>query len=348
MKIKFGLNTFGDVGRDDQSGERLSYEQAIRNIIEEGKLAEEVGVDIFAVGEHHRKEYAISSPDTVLAALASVTKKITLGTAVTVLSSDDPIRLYQRFTTINAIAKGRAQIMLGRGSFTESYPLFGYDLRDYNKLFEEKILLFSKLVNGGPINNKGVFTPTLDKMIVYPLSKEYKLDVAVGVGGSPDSVVRAARFGYPLMLAIIGGNPTRFKPYIQLYQRSLESFGHPAQSVGMHSIGVIAKTDEEARANAWKYVVPLMAQLGKERGWRPMTREQFDHELETGSMYVGSPETVARRIATTIKSMGVDRFDLVYGFGEQLQSERFETVRLYGEEVIPLVEKLLLEEDKNA
>lgn len=346
-EIKFGLDTFGDIARDDITGKLFTYEESIRNIVKERQLAEQVGVDIFALGEHHRKEYSISAPDTVLAALSTVTEKITLGTAVTVLSSDDPIRLYQRFATINAISKGRVQVMLGRGSFTESYPLFGFDLRDYNKLFEEKILLFSKLVNGGPINNKGTFTPTLDKMIVYPKSDEYKLDVHVGVGGSPESVVRAARYGYPLMFAIIGGNPARFKPYITLYQRSLESFGYKPQPVGIHSIGIIADSDEEAIQNAWKYLVPTMAAIGKERGWQPMTREQFNNEVATGSFYVGSPQTVAKRIAKTIKTMGIDRFDLVYGFGPHLQSERFKTIELYGTKVIPLVRKLLKEEENN-
>lgn len=347
MKVKFGLDTFGDLGRSDETGMLLTYEESIRNIVKEGVLAEEVGVDIFALGEHHRKEYSISSPDTILAALAGLTSKITLGTAVTVLSSDDPIRLYQRFATINAIAKGRAQVMLGRGSFTESYPLFGYDLRDYNELFEEKILLFSKLVKGGPIDHKGRFTPNLDKMVVYPKTEEYKLDVQIGVGGSPDSIVRAARYGYPLMLAIIGGNPARFKPYITLYQKSAESFGNPIHPVGMHSIGIIADTDEEAISNARKYLIPVMDRLGRERGWGKMTNEQFLHEMETGSFYVGSPETVAKRMAKVIKDMGVARFDLVYGFGEQLQSERFKTIKLYGEKVIPLVKKLLDEDGNN-
>lgn len=346
VKVKFGLDTFGDLGRDDETGKLLTYEASIRNIVKEGILAEEVGVDIFALGEHHRKEYSISSPDTVLAALASVTKTITLGSAVTVLSSDDPIRLYQRFATLNAIANGRAQVMLGRGSFTESYPLFGYDLRDYNELFEEKLALFSKLVKGGPISNKGRFTPNLAEMVVYPKTEESKLDVQIGVGGSPESIVRAARYGYPLMLAIIGGNPTRFKPYITLYQKTAESFAMPVHGVGMHSIGVIAETDEAAVNNARKYLIPVMDRLGRERGWSKMSEEQFLHEMETGSFYVGSPETVARRMARTIKNMGVERFDLVYGFGEQLQSERFKTIRLYGEKVIPLVRKLLMDGEK--
>lgn len=345
MDVKFGLDTFGDVAIDDKTSLKMTYEQSLRYIVEEGKLAEQVGIDVFALGEHHRKEYSISSPDMVLASLATITNKITLGTAVTVLSSDDPIRLYQRFATLNAISNGRAQVMLGRGSFTESFPLFGYDLKDYNELFEEKINLFSKLVNGGPITHSGVFTPTLNNVEVYPKTDEHKLNVMVGVGGTPESVVRAARYGYPLMLAIIGGNPTRFKPYIELYNKTAQMHQNPIVPVGMHSIGVIAETDDVALANAYKYLVPLMNKIGRERGWAPMSKDRFDFEVAHGSYYVGSPETVAKKMSTVIKEMGVNRFDLVFGFGEQLQSERFKTIELFGTKVIPMVKSLLKENE---
>ena len=341
--IKFGLDTFGDVARDDKTGELLTYEQSLRNIVAEGKLADELGIDIFALGEHHRKEYSISSPEMVLASIATITKNITLGTAVTVLSSDDPIRLYQRFATLDAISNGRAQIMLGRGSFTESYPLFGYDLRNYNALFEEKIGLFSELVKGGKITWEGQFTPTLNQVEVYPKMIEHKLDTYVGVGGTPQSVIRAARYGFPLMLAIIGGNPTRFKPYIELYEKSAIKYGNPVHPVGMHSIGIIADTDEIAVEMAWKYLVPGMDKIGVERGWAPMTKGHFEQERESGSFYIGSPETVAKKMTRVIKDMGVQRFDLVYGFGPQLQSERFKTMELFGNKVIPLIKDLLEE-----
>jgi probable LLM family oxidoreductase len=345
-QLKFGLDTFGDVAIDS-TGKQVSYEESIRNIAKEGQLAEEAGVDIFALGEHHRKEYSISSPEIILAALASVTEKITLGTAVTVLSSDDPIRLYQRFATLDALSNGRSQVMIGRGSFTESFGLFGYDLRDYNELFEEKLALFDKLVKGGgePVTSSGRFTPNLENMEVYPKMTENTLDVQVGVGGTPESVVRAARYGYPLMLAIIGGSPIRFKPYIELYKKSLDKFGNPIQPVGMHSHGVIAETDEEAIERAWKYIVPAMNKLGRERGWGPMRRETFEREVESGSYYVGSPETVANRMANVIKEMGIERFDLVYGINGQQQEERFQTIELYGKEVIPRVKEILKEEN---
>ena len=288
-KIKFGLDTLGDVALDSKTGERITYEESIRNMVEEGKLAEEVGVDILALGEHHREEYSISSPEIILAALAAVTSKITLGTGGTVLSSDDPIRLYQRFATLDAISNGRSQVMLGRGSFTESYGLFGYDLQEYDELFEEKIALFDELIKGGPISWQGKHTPTLKQVEVYPKMTERKMDVHVGVGGTPESVIRAARYGYPLMLAIIGGQPTRFKPYIDLYTKAVEQFGQPLHPVGMHSPGIIADTDEEARELAMKYLIPAMNKTGLERGWAPMTKERFDYEVDQGSYYIGSP-----------------------------------------------------------
>jgi len=341
--IKFGLDTFGDLALDDVTGELISYETSIRNIVEEGILAEESGVDIFALGEHHRKEYSISSPEILLAALAASTKKITLGTGVTVLSSDDPIRVYQRFATLDAISNGRTQIMLGRGSFTESFPLFGYDLQDYHELFEEKTAFFNEIINNQPVNWKGQHTPTLSNMEIFPKMTERKMDVTVGVGGTPESVIRAAKYGFPVVFAIIGGAPTRFKPYMDLYQRSADKFGQPRQSFGIHSPGAIAKTDEEAREEAWKYMVPMFDQIGRERGWAGMSKERFIQEVEHGSYYVGSPETVARKIANTVNEMGIERFDMVYGMGQQPQANRLRNIELYGKEVIPRVKELLKE-----
>ncbi|MFW8052166.1 Atu2307/SP_0267 family LLM class monooxygenase [Vagococcus fluvialis] len=341
-KILFGLDTFGDVAFNDETNKRLTYDESLRMIIEEGKLADKLGIDVLALGEHHRKEYSISSPDTVLAALAMVTENITLGTGVTVLSSDDPVRLYERFATIDALSNGRAQVMLGRGSFTESFPLFGFDLQDYNELFEEKIAMFNELIKNKPITWEGKFTQSLTNQEIYPQMSK-KLDVQVGVGGSPDSIVRAAKYGFPVMLAIIGGQPIRFKPYMDLYKRAAEQFGQVAHPVGMHSHGVVADTDEEAIEIAWNYIKASMDTIGRERGWGAMTREHFEQEVKTGSLYVGSPETVAQKIAKVIKEMGINRFDLVYGAGGQLQKDRFKTIQLYGEKVIPRVRELLKE-----
>ncbi|MGX7195806.1 LLM class flavin-dependent oxidoreductase [Enterococcus olivae] len=336
----FGLDTFGDIAYHEETQERMSDEESLRMIIEEGKLADELGIDVIALGEHHRKEYSIASPDTVLAALAMVTKNIILGTGVTVLSSDDPVRVYQRFATVDALSNGRAQVMLGRGSFTESFPLFGYDLRDYNELFEEKAALFNELLKNEPVNWKGRFTQSLDNVQVYPKMTK-RLDVQVGVGGSPDSIIRAAKYGFPVMLAIIGGDPKRFKSYISLYQRAAAQFGQPLHPLGMHSHGVIADTDEEAREIAWNYVKKSMDQIGRERGWSAMDRERFEFEIESGSYYVGSPETVARKIAHVMQALGVQRFDFVYGAGGQMQKDRFRTIQLYGEKVIPRVKEIL-------
>lgn len=341
-KIQFGLETFGDVAYDDTTGDRLSYEQSLRNIVAEGILADKLGVDVFGLGEHHREEYSISAPDTVLAALSQVTDNIILGTGVTVLSSDDPVRVYERFATIDALSNGRAQIMAGRGSFTESFPLFGFNLENYNELFEEKLALLNELIKNEPVTWEGVHTQSLDNIQVYP-KIENTLDVHVGVGGSPESIIRAARYGFPVMLAIIGGEHRRFKPYMDLYEKAANQFGTPNHPMGVHSHGVIAETDEEAYEIAWKYYKPSLDTLGGERGWSPMTEQRFKDEIKYGAYFIGSPETVAQKIAGVIKEMEFGRFDLIYGMGGQKQEDRFRTIQLYGEVVIPRVKELLNE-----
>lgn len=339
-KIQFGLDTFGDVAYDDNTKERISYEESLRMIIEEVKLADKLGIDVVALGEHHREEYSISAPDTVLAALSQVTDNIILGTGVTVLSSDDPVRVYERFATIDALSNGRAQIMVGRGSFTESFPLFGYDLQDYNELFEEKLELLNEILKNEPVTWEGKFTQSLYDTQIYPkLSK--RLDVHVGVGGSPESIIRAAKYGFPVMLAIIGGEHTRFKPYIELYERATSQFNQPNHPVGIHSHGVIADTDEEAFEIAWEYYSQAFDILGRERGWAKMTKERFQYEVDHGAYFVGNPETVAQKMAKVIRQMDIGRFDLIYGMGGQLQKDRFKTIQLYGEVVIPRVKELL-------
>ena len=339
-KIQFGLDTFGDVAYDDNTKERMSYEESLRMIIEEVKLADKLGIDVVALGEHHREEYSISAPDTVLAALSQVTDNIILGTGVTVLSSDDPVRVYERFATIDALSNGRAQIMVGRGSFTESFPLFGYDLQDYNELFEEKLELLNELLKNEPVTWEGKFTQSLHDTQVYPKLTN-RLDVHVGVGGSPESIIRAAKYGFPVMLAIIGGEHTRFKPYIDLYERATSQFNQPNHPVGIHSHGVIADTDEEAFEIAWEYYSQAFDILGRERGWAKMTKERFEYEDDHGAYFIGNPETVAQKMVKVIKQMDIGRFDLIYGMGGQLQKDRFKTIQLYGEVVIPRVKELL-------
>src|SRR5689334_4065088 len=243
--LEFGLDTFGDLPRDDR-GEATSFAQAIRATRDEAILADDIGVDAFAVGEHHRPEYAISTPETVLAGIATATENIRLGSGVTVLSSDDPVRVFQRFATVDALSNGRAEVILGRGSFTESFPLFGYDLRDYEILFEEKIDLFHKLLDETPVTWEGTTRAALQDADVFPKTESGRLKTWVGVGGSPQSVIRTAKYGFRLMLAIIGGAPARFAPYVDLYRRAAEQFGTTALPVGVHSPGFIARTDQEA------------------------------------------------------------------------------------------------------
>lgn len=343
--IQFGLDSFGDIPVDD-AGTLFTHAAAIRQVVKEAVLADKLGVDVIALGEHHRPDFSISSPETVLAGIATVTKNIKLASGVTVLSSDDPVRIFERFATLDALSGGRAQVILGRGSFTESFPLFGYDLKDYEILFEEKIELFSKLLKEKPVTWAGTKTASLTNADVYPKTESGHLQTMVGVGGSPQSVVRAAHYGFPLMLAIIGGSAERFIPYVELYQRAAKEFGTKAHPIGMHSPGFIADTDEEARRIAWPAHKKNFDRIGKTRGWAPVTREQFLQEVEQGSLYVGSPETVAQKMAKSIKALGVERFDLVYGGGPMPASARLHMVELYATKVIPRVRELLAEDAK--
>jgi probable LLM family oxidoreductase len=339
-ELTFGLDTFGDVPEDDD-GALVSYAAAIRLVVEEAVLADDLGVDAIALGEHHRPEYAISTPETVLAAIAARTSRIRLGSGVTVLSSDDPVRVFQRFATVDAISNGRAEVILGRGSFTESFPLFGYDLSDYDVLFDEKLQLFVQLLDEKPVTWSGTTRAALENADVYPKTESGRLTTWVGVGGSPQSVVRTAYHGLPLMLAIIGGAPERFAPYIDLYRRAADQIGTVAHPVGMHSPGFIADTDEEAKELFYPRYKVTRDRIGALRGWPPLRREEFDADVEHGSMYVGSPETVARRIARTVERLGVGRFDLIYTSGSLPMSARLKAVELYGTKVIPMVRDIL-------
>ncbi|WP_129336727.1 LLM class flavin-dependent oxidoreductase [Cellulomonas endophytica] len=339
-RIQFGLDTFGDVPEDDR-GALLSHADAIRQVVEEAVLADRSGVDVIALGEHHRPEYAISTPETVLAGIATRTERITLASGVTVLSSDDPVRVFQRFATVDALSGGRAQVILGRGSFTESFPLFGYDLADYDVLFEEKIALFAELLKEGPVTWQGTTRAALHEAEVFPRTDSGHLDTWVGVGGSPQSVIRAARYGLPLMLAIIGGDPARFAPYVDLYRRAAEQLGTTAHPVGMHSPGFVADTDREAVELVWPRYRVLRDRIGALRGWPPIHRDEFEAEVAEGSLYIGSPETVARRIAAAVGTLDVGRFDLVYTTGSTPVRARMHAVDLYGNVVVPRVRELL-------
>ncbi|GAA2158000.1 MULTISPECIES: LLM class flavin-dependent oxidoreductase [Glycomyces] len=345
--IEFGIDSFGDLPRDDQ-GNVTSYAQAIRATVEEAVVADQTGIDVIALGEHHRPEFAISSPETVLAGIAARTERIRLSSGVTVLSSDDPVRVFQRFATVDALSNGRAEIILGRGSFTESFPLFGYDLTDYDVLFEEKIDLFHKLLDEKPVTWRGTKRAALIDQDVFPKTESGRLRTWVGVGGSPQSVVRTAQYGFRLMLAVIGGAPERFGPYVDLYRRAAKELGTTAYPVGLHSPGFIAATDEEAKELFYPGYKEVRDRIGALRGWQPLRREEFEREIEHGSLYIGSPETVARRIARAVGALDVGRFDLIYSAGGALAaSARLKAVELYGTEVVPRVRELLAEAEES-
>ncbi len=345
--VELGLDTFGDITVDDE-GRRRSHAQVIRDVVAEGVLADQVGVDFIGVGEHHRDDYAVTSPDVVLAAIAGQTERIHLGSAVTVLSSDDPVRVFERFSTLDAISNGRAEVILGRGSFIESFPLFGYELDQYEVLFEEKLDLFVRLLAERPVTWSGTTRAPLDEQRVYPPTESGRLMTWVGVGGSPQSVLRTARHGLPLMLAIIGGDPARFVPFADLYRRALQELGRDPLPVGAHSPGHIAETDEAAREQLFPYFKANRDRIGAERGWGPLTRAGFDHEAgPRGSLYVGSPETVARKIARTVSTLGLDRFDLKYSNGPMPHDLLMRSIELYGTEVIPRVRELLAESSES-
>jgi probable LLM family oxidoreductase len=334
--LEFGLNTFGDVTLDS-NGNRKTHAQVLREVVEEAVAADAVGINVFGVGEHHRDDFAISAPEVVLAAIAGRTKRIRLGTAVTVLSTDDPVRVYERFATLDGLSGGRAEIILGRGSFTESYPLFGYDLQNYEQLFEEKLDLFVKLRSETPVTWSGKLRSPLKNQRVYPPAEKAPIPTWVGVGGSPESVVRAAKHGLPLMLAIIGGSASRFKPYVDLFHEACESMGKGVLPVGVHSPGHIAETDAQAKEEYWKAFKGMHDRIGAERGWPPMTMRQFEAEVEGGAMYVGSPETVARKVIETVKGLGLARFDIKYSAGVLPHESMVRSIELFGKEVVPRV-----------
>jgi probable LLM family oxidoreductase len=341
--LEFGIDTFGDLPTGDD-GRTVSYAEAIRATVAEAVLADELGIDAVALGEHHRPEFAISSPETVLAGIASRTERIRLGSGVTVLSSDDPVRVFQRFATVDALSNGRAEVILGRGSFTESFPLFGYDLSDYDLLFDEKIDLFSHLLDEKPVTWEGTTRAPLVDADVFPKTESGRLRTWVGVGGTPQSVIRTAHYGFRLMLAIIGGAPGRFAPYVDLYRRATEQLGTTAHPVGMHSPGFVAATDDEAKELFYPGYKVVRDRIGAQRGWPAVQRGEFEHEVESGSLYVGSPETVARKMAEAIRTLGVGRFDMIYTAGGAMAaSARLRTVELYATEVIPMVRELLAE-----
>ncbi|QIM15837.1 LLM class flavin-dependent oxidoreductase [Leucobacter insecticola] len=341
--LVLGLDTFGDTTLDP-SGDPKSHAQVIRDVVEQAVLADRLGIDAITLGEHHRDDFALSSPEIALAAIAGKTERILLGTGVTVLSSDDPVRVYERFATLDAVSNGRAEVILGRGSFTESFPLFGYDLQDYDALFSEKLELFTRLRSEGPVTWSGRHrSPLVDQEIFPKTEQPNGVQAWIGVGGSPQSVLRSVQVGIPMMLAIIGGDPGRFLPFANLYRQTQDELGREQMPLGVHSPGHIAASDAEARDQLWPHFETNRNRIGAERGWPATTRTEFEREADSGSLYVGSPETVAQRIAATVRTLGANRFDLKYSNGTMPHEQLMSSIELYGTVVIPRVRELLAE-----
>lgn len=343
MNIEFGLDTFGDITKTPEN-RTLSHPEVLRNVIAEAVLADQVGVDFFGVGEHHRRDFAISAPEVVLGAIATQTERIKLGSAVTVLSSDDPVRVFERFATIDGISGGRAEVIIGRGSFIESFPLFGYDLDDYHTLFEEKLDLFVQLLSEKPVTWEGTMRASLNQADVFPKSQSGNIRTWVGVGGSPESVLRTARHGLPMLLAIIGGSWMAFDQFADLYRRALVEYDQEPTPVGVHSPGYIAETDEKALSEYWVHHSKQHAKFARERGWGPTSEAQYRRmAAPDGALFVGSPETVAQKIAAMAKHLQLERFQLKYSIEDLSHEQSMKSIELYGTKVIPRVKELLAE-----
>ncbi|MDL1160086.1 LLM class flavin-dependent oxidoreductase [Yersinia pestis] len=340
--MEIGVSSFVETWPDVTTGEVMSHAQRLREVVEEIVLADQVGLDVYGVGEHHRKDYAASSPAVVLAAAASQTKWIRLTSAVTVLSSADPVRVFQDFATLDAISNGRAEIMAGRGSFIESFPLFGYDLSHYDELFEEKLELLLKIRESEKVTWQGGHRPAIHNLGVYPRPVQNPLPVWIGSGGNSESVVRAGLLGLPLVLAIIGGSPLQFAPLVKLYKEAAAHAGHDVSKlpIGSHSHGFIAEETELAADKFFPSTQASMNVLGRERGWGYYDRARFDAARSfEGALYVGDPETVAQKIIHLRKHVGITRFMLHVPVGTMPHDEVMRAIELLGTEVAPRVRK---------
>jgi probable LLM family oxidoreductase len=338
--VELGIYTFGEVTPDAHSGEQISVQQRLRNLIEEVELADRVGLDVYGVGEHHRPDYVVSAPAVVLAAAAERTARIRLTSAVNVLSSDDPVRVFQQFATLDLLSGGRAEIMAGRGSFIESFPLFGYELRDYDTLFEEKLRLLLALRDGERITwPGGRHRAAIEDRGVYPRPVQDPLPVWIAVGGTPESAVRAGTLGIPMALAIIGGEPERFAPFAQLFRRAAATAGHdPIPAFSINSHGFIADTGDQAAEIAFGPTKMMMDRIGRERGWPPMTREQFDASRGLhGSSFVGSPDEVIAKILFQYDIFQHDRFLIQFTIGSIPHEQVLRSIELFGTVVAPTV-----------
>jgi probable LLM family oxidoreductase len=342
--MEIGIYTFADITPNASGGTKYGAHQRLKDLMEEIELAEQVGLDIFAVGEHHRPDYAVSAPAVVLAAAAMRTKRIRLSSAVSVISSDDPVRVFQDFATLDLLSNGRAEIMAGRGSFIESFPLFGYDLKDYDELFSEKLELLVKLNKSVKITFKGKHRAPINNLGVYPRPLQEELPIWVAVGGTPESVVRAAKLGLPMGLAIIGGMPERFGPLIQLYRDAWGGYEHPANKikVGINSHAYVAETSQQAADEFFPPYAEVMTRIGRERGWPPTTRQHFEEmRAPSGSLLVGSPQQVIDKILFEHSIFNHDRFLAQMDVGTLPHKELMKSIELFGTKVAPDVKKAL-------
>src|SRR5215207_1159274 len=336
--MELGVYTFAELRPDPASGQAVDPAQRLRDLMEEIELADRLGLDVFGVGEHHRPDFAVSSPAVVLAAAAVRTKKIRLTSAVTVLSSDDPVRVFQDFATVDLLSDGRAEVMAGRGSFIESYPLFGYDLEDYNELFQEKLEMLLRIRENTRVTRSGKHTQSLDNLGVYPRPVQNPLPVWIAVGGTPQSVVRAGRLGLPLAIAIIGGSPARFVEFADLYRQTAESAGHDPSTLqlSINSHGLIGDSSQETADIAWPAYADTMGRIGRERGWPPPTRAHFERERSPhGAMLLGSPQEVIDKILWEHELFGMTRFLIQFSVGTLPHSVIMRSIELYGTVVAP-------------
>ncbi len=340
--MELGLYTFADIAVHPLTKKTISPARRMINLMEEIELADQLGLDVFGLGEHHRPEYLVSTPTVVLGAAAVKTKTIKLSSAVTVLSSEDPVRVFQQFATVDLLSGGRAEIMAGRGSFIESFPLFGYDLDNYDKLFSEKLAMLVKLNESEKITWKGTFTQSIENIGIYPRPLQYKLPVWVGVGGTPESVIRAAEFGLPMALAIIGGSPARFAPFADLYRRAYAKAGHDLNTLqlGINSHVYVDDTSQKARDEFFPPYAEVMNHIGRERGWHGLTRQQFDASTtKQGALLVGSPQEVIDKILYEFELFGHTRFLAQMSLGAMPHDKILHAIELFGTKVAPEVKK---------
>lgn len=340
--MQIGICSFGDIGKHPISGEITNAHQRIHDLIDEIVYADELGLDVFAVGEHHRPDYAVSSPTSILAAAAVKTKNIKLSTGVTVLSSEDPVRVYQQFATIDLLSNGRAEILAGRGSFIESFPLFGYDLKDYDALYSEKLAMLMKINESTIVNWSGQHTQSIHNRGVYPRAYQPKLPIWIAVGGTPESVVRAAENGLPLTLAIIGGMPARFAGFTNLYREVYAKAGHPIDQmqICINSHTYIAEDSKQARDEFFPGYADVMSRIGRERGWPGMTRQQFDMATEKeGALLVGSPQQVIDKIMYQYELFGHTRFLAQMTIGALPHKLAMKSIELMATKVAPVIRK---------